>query len=133
VHIRRRTRPRNKGEVERFYANKIVRAFAPSASFLTMGNANLRQPDVLFAFGERLLGIELTGTYYSQRHAQDVNSGRRPSPGQQAANVKFSFENSEKLAPCKIRESIERKAENRYQEIDEVFPCADRRRGPAGS
>ena len=87
MHIRCRRRPRNKREVERFYANKIVRAFAPSASFLTTGNANLRQPDVLFASGERLLGIELTGAYYSKRHAQDVNSGRRPSAGQTSSEL----------------------------------------------
>ena len=39
----------------------------------------------------------------------------------QAANFKFSFENSDKLVAYKIRESIKRKAENRYQEVDEVW------------
>jgi hypothetical protein len=114
-------RKRNKHEIERFYAEKIVRAFAPTASFLTMGCADWRQPDVLFAFEKQLLGVEITGVYYSERHAENISKGRRPTISQQASTFRFSIRDSDKLAASKIREAIEKKAQKPYEKIDQAW------------
>jgi hypothetical protein len=114
-------RNQNKHQVERFYADKIVRAFAPTAFFLTMGDADWRQPDVLYAFEKQLLGIEITGIYYSEQHAKSVRNRCRPTASQQAVNFKFSMSESDNLTRCKIREVIEKKTQKSYQRVDQAW------------
>src|SRR5262249_20958650 len=114
-------RRRSKSEIERFYAERIVRAFAPTATFLTFGHANMRQPDVLYSFEKKLLGIEITGAYYSWQHAKDIANGSRPTLGQQALNFEFSLENADKLAAYAIRKEINKKANKRYEQVDEAW------------
>ncbi len=116
-----RKRNYKKYEVELFYANKIVRAFAPTAIFLTIGDADWRQPDVLYGFGEQLIGIEITGAYYCDQHAKTIWTASRPTARAQAIIYKFSITEPDKL----IRESVEKriveKSKKKYQKVNQVW------------
>jgi hypothetical protein len=114
-------RNRKQGELEIFYADKIVRAFAPTAIRITLGNADWHQPDVLYGFGKRLIGIEITGAYYSDKHAQTVWTVARPSARTQASVYKFSFKEPDKLIRESVQKRILEKSKKKYQKVDEVW------------
>src|SRR5260221_14767158 len=111
-------RNQKKGELEIFYADKIVRAFAPTAIRLTLGDADWRQPDVLYGFGDQLIGIENTGAYYCGKQAEAIWTAARPTVGAQAIAYKFSISEPDRLIRESVQKRILEKSKKKYRQVN---------------
>lgn len=119
--MRSRNRNQTKTEIESFYANKIVNAFAPDAIPLSAGAADFRQPDVLYMLDSQLIGIEITGAYYCNQHAKIIKDGSRPTARDQAIVYKFSVWEPDNLIRESVEKRIMQKARKLYSNVDQVW------------
>jgi hypothetical protein len=110
-----------KQSTERYYTDIVIAAFAPSAIYLTMGDPALNQPDVLYGLDKVLLGIEVTGAYYSEEHAKGIHTQAKQTKAQHAAAFKFSIEEPDRLIRQRIEKALKAKTGSPYENVDETW------------
>ncbi len=112
---------------EKAVADQLLEVLQIEVAFRRFGDPGKKEPDVIYANRDRLLGVEVATAYYDDSDAQDeweIASNERPlSPGEIRPGPAGVMESPDQMICDRVQEELEDKCGKVYAGIDEIWLC----------
>lgn len=112
---------------ERAVADQLLEVEKINAAFGRAGDANKKEPDVIYQIGGQVVGIEVATAYSDEAHAQDewqIAAHERPlAPGEIRPGSAGIIGNPDQVIRETVQEKLEDKCSKTYLGIEETWLC----------
>jgi hypothetical protein len=112
---------------EKAVADQLLEVDNIDATFERVGDANKKEPDVLYKIGEQTVGIEVATAYYEESDAQDEWEIATEEHSLEAGEIRPSsagiMGNPDQMICETVQEQLEDKCSKIYAGADEIWLC----------
>lgn len=112
---------------ERAVADQLMEVEKINATFERAGDANKKEPDVIYKIGEQTVGIEVSTAYYDEADAQnewEIATGERPlATGELRRSSAGIIGNPDQLICDRVQAELGDKCVKAYAGTDETWLC----------
>lgn len=112
---------------EKAVADQLLEAEKIDATFDRVGDANKKEPDVIYTIGELAVGIEMATAYYEDGDAQDeweIATGENPlAIGEIRPSSAGIMGNPDQMICETVQEELEDKCDKTYVGAAEIWLC----------
>lgn len=112
---------------EKTVANQLLEVEKIEATFERVGDANKKEPDVIYTIGDLAVGIEVATAYYEDSDAQDeweIATGEIPlAVGEIRPSSAGTMGNPDQLICETVQEELEDKCGKTYAGVEETWLC----------
>jgi hypothetical protein len=112
---------------ERAVAEKLMQVEGVNVTFQQMGDANKKEPDVIYKIGQQTVGIAVATANYDEEDAQDeweIATGEAPlAAGKIRPSSSGAMGNPDQLICDTVQEELDDKCSKTYVGVDETWLC----------